>query len=212
VSEARTEILKRIAEAVGERPAPQPAPRDYRLAGAVGADERVDLFCARVGEYRAEVHRVSEANVAELISSICTARSATTVVVPSGVPAAWRGRGLELVEDHGLSPRELDRVDGALTGCTVAVAETGTIVLTAGPHEGRRALSLVPDLHICVVREAQVVELLPEAIAMIAAHGLERQPTTFISGPSATSDIELSRVEGVHGPRSLVVLVAKEAS
>lgn len=212
MSEARAEILKRIADAIGPSPAEQPAIRDYRFAGSLTVDKRVELFCARVGEYRAQVHRVAEADLAERISSICAARGATSLVVPSGVPAAWRGANLELVDDHGLSPRELDRVDGVLTGCTAAIAETGTIILTAGPLEGRRALSLVPDLHLCIVREAQIVELFPEALALIASYGLERQPITFISGPSATSDIELSRVEGVHGPRSLVVLVAKEAS
>jgi L-lactate dehydrogenase complex protein LldG len=213
VSVARAEILKRIADAVGPRPAEQETAREYRLAGALGIEERVELFCARVGEYRAQVHRVAEADVAELVSSICAASGATSLVVPSGVPAAWRRAELEFVDDHGgLSPRDLDRVHGALTGCTVAVAETGTIILTAGPAEGRRALSLVPDLHVCVVRETQVVELFPEAVATIVEDGLQRQPITFVSGPSATSDIELSRVEGVHGPRSLVVLVAKEAS
>jgi L-lactate dehydrogenase complex protein LldG len=123
---------------------------------------------------------------------------------------SWRPAGVELVEDHGLSAHELDRIDGALTGCTAAIAETGTIILTGGPPEGRRALTLVPDLHICVVGEAQICELLPEALAVIGDRGLASRPITFISGPSATSDIELSRVEGVHGPRNLVVLVAKE--
>jgi L-lactate dehydrogenase complex protein LldG len=112
------------------------------------------------------------------------------------------------IEDTGLTAAELDQVDGALTGCTAAVAETGTIILTAQRHEGRRALTLVPDLHICVVRESQIVELLPEALE--ALRGSEQRPITFVSGPSATSDIELSRVEGVHGPRTLVVLVVKE--
>jgi L-lactate dehydrogenase complex protein LldG len=132
-------------------------------------------------------------------------------VAPSGIPPAWRGAEIELVEDHDLSAAELDRVDGALTGCTAAIAETGTIILTAGPAEGRRALSLVPDLHVCVVLEHQIVELVPEALARLAADGLERRPLMFISGPSATSDIELSRVEGVHGPRDRVVLVVKES-
>ena len=131
---------------------------------------------------------------------------------PGGLPSAWRSADVELVEDDELSARDLDLVDGAVTGCTVAIAETGTIVLTGGPAEGRRALSLVPDLHVCVVSEPQIVELLPEALARVADAALQRRPLTFISGPSATSDIELSRVEGVHGPRDLVVLVVKESS
>jgi L-lactate dehydrogenase complex protein LldG len=212
VNEARTEILKRIAAAIGPRPADPPAARAYRFAGSLTIEKRVELFCARVGEYQAQVHRVAEADLAQRIASICAARGAARLVVPAGLPASWHGADLEFIDDLGLSPAELERVDGAVTGCTAAVAETGTIILTAGPLEGRRALSLVPDLHVCIVRETQIVELVPDAIAMIGSLGLARQPITFISGPSATSDIELSRVEGVHGPRSLVVLVAKEVS
>jgi L-lactate dehydrogenase complex protein LldG len=211
VSEARIEILRRIAEAVGPGDAPESTERDYRLTGALDVDERVQRFCTRVGEYRARVQRVAEADIAAVISSVCRVEDARNLVVPAGVPAAWRGSDIEFVDDNELSPHDLDRMDGALTGCTAAVAETGTIILSGGPLDGRRALSLVPDLHVCVVREEQIAELLPEALAMIAAQGLEARPLTLISGPSATSDIELSRVEGVHGPRRLVVLVAKEA-
>jgi len=210
MSDARAEILERIAAAVGAHSADQPTARGYRRAGTLDDERRVELFCRRVGEYRAEVHRVGEAELPASISSVCSSRDARRLVVPPGIPAAWRGADLELLDDHGLSAADLDAMDGALTGCTAAIAETGTIVLTAGPHEGRRAITLVPDLHVCIVREPQIVELLPEALATIAADRLERQPITFISGPSATSDIELSRVEGVHGPRTLVVLVVKE--
>jgi L-lactate dehydrogenase complex protein LldG len=115
--------------------------------------------------------------------------------------------------DEGLTPQELDRLDGVLTGCTTAIAETGTIVLSGDPTEGRRALTLVPDLHVCVVFESQIVGSVPEAIASLDGRvETRRRPITFISGPSATSDIELSRVEGVHGPRVLVVLVVSGAT
>jgi L-lactate dehydrogenase complex protein LldG len=211
MSDARGEILGRIATAAGARSADQPVARGYRRAGTLDDERRVELFCRRVGEYRAEVDRVGEADLPALISSVCSSRGARRLVVPPGTPAAWRTAELELVDDDGLSAGDLDAMDGALTGCTAAIAETGTIVLTAGPHEGRRAITLVPDLHVCVVREPQIVELLPEALATIAADRLECRPITFISGPSATSDIELSRVEGVHGPRTLVVLVVKES-
>ena len=210
MSGAREEILQRIAAVVAPAAALPAAAREYRSAGAFSENERAELFCRRVGEYRSDVHRIDESEVPTLISSICRALGARRLVVPQGLPPAWRGADVELVDDDGLSALELDGVNGALTGCTAAIAETGTIVLTAGPLEGRRALTLVPDLHICVVRESQIVQLLPEAMASVAAKRLERQPITFISGPSATSDIELSRVEGVHGPRTLVVLVVKE--
>jgi L-lactate dehydrogenase complex protein LldG len=115
------------------------------------------------------------------------------------------------VRDIALSPQALDGLDGALTGCTAAIAETGTIVLTADEREGRRALTLVPDVHICVVQASQIVELVPEAIALLGEiTARSGRPITLISGPSATSDIELSRVEGVHGPRTLVVVITEE--
>jgi L-lactate dehydrogenase complex protein LldG len=210
VSEARKEILDRIAATATPATEPPISPA-HRGTGALGAEERVELFCRRVGEYRAEVQRVAPRDLTAAITSVCAARDAAQLVVPPGIPPHWRGADVELVEDHGQSAPELDRFDGALTGCTAAIAETGTIILTAGPAEGRRALTLVPDLHLCVVREQQIVELLPEALTKLAADGLEKRPLTFISGPSATSDIELSRVEGVHGPRDLVVLVVKES-
>ena len=210
MSSARQEILQRIAAAIDPPSAQQAVARNYRRAGALADEERIELFCRRVGEYRSEVHRVGEADVATLISSICGVRGVRTLVVPHGIPPAWRSADVQLVDDRALSALELDGVDGTLTGCTAAIAETGTIVLTASPHEGRRALTLVPDLHICVVRESQIVELLPEALARVTTDRLEQQPITLVSGPSATSDIELSRVEGVHGPRTLVVLVVKE--
>ncbi len=119
----------------------------------------------------------------------------------------WRPHGIELTEDEGLSATELDRLDGALTGCAAGIAETGTFVLDGGPGQGRRALTLVPDLHICVIGEAQISGLVPETVERLEPAVREGRPLTFVSGPSATSDIELNRVEGVHGPRTLHVLV-----
>ena len=174
------------------------------------AEARTQLFCDRVGDYRAVVSRIDASEIEIAAGSICAERGVRLLAIPPQL--TLRPAGIDLVEDHGLNAHELDDVDGAFTCCTTAVAETGTIILTGGPQEGRRALTLVPDLHICLVRERQICELLPEALARIEAEGRARQPITFISGPSATSDIELSRVEGVHGPRNLFVLVAKEAS
>ena len=191
MSDPRAEILGRIAQAIADAES-TPVPRAYRRGGSLTPEERTQLFVERVADYRAEVRLVAQ--VEDAIAEVCA---------PS---LPWRPRDVELVEDHGLTAHELDQVDGALTGCSAAIAESGTIVLTAGPEEGRRALTLVPDLHICVVRESQICELLPEALDRIDP----RRPITFVSGPSATSDIELSRVEGVHGPRTLIVLIARE--
>jgi L-lactate dehydrogenase complex protein LldG len=204
VSDARTEMLDRVARAIADGPGREVAPRAYRRRGVLDTEALIALFVERVGEYRADVHRIDDVEVANAVGRT----GARRLAVAPGLPAAWRPAGIELVEDDGLTAPELDVVDGALTGCTVAIAETGTIILTAQPHEGRRALTLVPDLHVCIVRESQIVQLLPEALEVL--RGSEGRPITFISGPSATSDIELSRVEGVHGPRNLVVLVVKE--
>lgn len=203
MSEARREILDRIADV-----APSPrgeVPRAYRRVGAASADEVVELFCARAGEYRADVRRIDD--VAQAVAEACAGLGVRRLGVPAGLAATWRPSGLELVEDTGLTPRELDALDAVLTGATVAIAETGTIVLAGGPAEGRRALTLVPDVHVCVVERGQIVELVPEAFDRLRDLGVETRPLTFVSGPSATSDIELRRVEGVHGPRTLVVLV-----
>ena len=208
MSAAREAILARIANAVGGAQPPASVAREYRRTGQRVPAERVALFFERVGEYRADVRRIAADEVAGAVAAVCRELGARRLAVPVELPAAWRPAEVELVEDTGLTPRELDALDGVLTGSTLAIAETGTIVLTAGTTEGRRALTLVPDLHVCVVEEAHIVELVPEAIAQLSdlvAH--ERRPVTLVSGPSATSDIELSRVEGVHGPRTLVVLL-----
>jgi L-lactate dehydrogenase complex protein LldG len=211
MSAPREEILARV-RAVERAPAPAVA-RTYRRRGTLSPAERTALFCERVADYRASVRRVAAGEVAAAVAAACAERGARRIGVPPGLPAEWRPTGLELVGDGGLSPRELDTLGGVVTGCTVAVAETGTIALAAGATEGRRAPTLVPDLHVCVVGEEQIVELVPEAIAILGELvARERRPVTLVSGPSATSDIELSRVEGVHGPRNLVVLVVGKES
>jgi L-lactate dehydrogenase complex protein LldG len=208
---AREEVLGRVRDALGSdhaSPATEP-PRDYRLRGELPREQVVERFAERVADYRASVRRASREELASVLAAACRERGAARIGVPPGLPQEWRPEGLELVADDGLSPGELDRLDGALTGCAVAIAETGTVVLDGGAASGRRALTLVPDYHLCVVLEDDVRALVPEAVAALAGAASEGRPITFVSGPSATSDIELSRVEGVHGPRTLdVVIVA----
>jgi L-lactate dehydrogenase complex protein LldG len=209
MSTARDVVLGRVRAAIAGASADD-VERAYRRAGSLDREACIELLCERIGDYRAEVRRIGADEIADAIAGVLASRGARKIGIPPGLPREWLPLTAEYVVDDGLAESERDRLDGVITGCTLAVAETGTLVLAAGPTEGPRALTLVPDLHICVVGEAQVVELLPEATATLAALARERRPITFVSGPSATSDIELARVEGVHGPRTLVVLVNKE--
>jgi L-lactate dehydrogenase complex protein LldG len=199
---AREEILGRVRAAVGERPHEQ-VPREY----VTRLDADIDTFIARLEHYQARPRRVNAEGVAEAVSRALAQRGATRVVAPGGIPEAWLA-GIEPLRDEPpLSPHELDACDGVLSTCAVAIAETGTIVLDAGPGMGRRVLSLVPDYHLCVVRSEQLVGSLPEAIAKLDPLA----PLTFVSGPSATVDIELVRVGGVHGPRTLDVIIVERS-
>ncbi|HYX12196.1 MAG TPA: lactate utilization protein C [Candidatus Acidoferrum sp.] len=204
--EARAAVLERIRAALIDRPVPVPIPRDYETAAPVSLDLAA-RFIERVDDYRASVERASAEELPRLIAAILTVHAARRIATPAGVPEGWfAATDAERVADAPpLSHAELDRLDGTITGCAVAIAETGTIVLDAGPDQGRRALSLLPDLHVCVVRLDQVVGTVPEALARLDP----RRPQTWISGPSATSDIELQRVEGVHGPRRLAVILVE---
>ena len=214
MSAARQEILQRIRGALDDVPAAEtPADvavvRDYRRTGTRTREQLVDHLAERVADYAAEVRVVAARELADAVGAACAEMALRRIVVPPALPAAWRPGDVQLSEDAGLSAHELDAVDGAVTGCAVAIAETGTIVLDGSPVCGRRLLTLVPDHHICVVLAGQIVELVPEAIAAVAPAVREsRRPITLVSGPSASSDIELSRVEGVHGPRHLRVLIA----
>ena len=159
-----------------------------------------------MSDYRATVHRTTERGLRDAIAAVLAARGATRIAIPAGLPDAWlvASRAEWVFDDPPLSHPGLDRLDGVITGCAIAIAETGTIVLDGGVDQGRRVLSLLPDLHVCVVLGSQVVGTVPEALGRLDP----TRPQTWISGPSATSDIELQRVEGVHGPRTLdVVLV-----
>lgn len=198
---ARDEILARVRLALADRPQPPPPAREYRTAGTVDAD--LDLFAARVREYGAAVVRSVPEDVPAQVTAALRRRAARRVVVPPGFPVEWEPEADLLRDDPRLTTGELDLVDGVITGCAVAIAETGTVVLDHGAGQGRRALTLVPDYHLVIVRAQQVVALVPDGIAALDP----ARPQTWISGPSATSDIELRRVEGVHGPRTLDVLL-----
>jgi L-lactate dehydrogenase complex protein LldG len=231
---AREEILGRIRTALADQPQPAPVDRSYRQAGGSwsadgtaetdglagpaagdglapgdGTSVLLELLVDRLIDYKATVHRASSETAAEVIATALAERGARRVVVPDGFPAelltAVDPSSL-LRDEPPLSPAELDGTDGVLTTSTVSIAETGTIVLDAGPGQGRRALSLVPDYHLCVVHAADVVRGVPEGVARLLTTSGAR-PLTWISGPSATSDIELQRVEGVHGPRTLAVVL-----
>jgi L-lactate dehydrogenase complex protein LldG len=207
---AREEILTNVRSATASDAKPIEVPRDYRRIDQRSREELIGLFCERVGDYQAQVLCVQGDRLAEAIAAAASVHGASRIALPRGIPSSWLSSELEAVRDYGLSTHDLDRVDGALTGCTVAIAETGTVALSGDEREGRRLLSLIPDLHICVVDGGQIVGLVPEALAWLAHRVHESgRPITFISGPSATSDIELERVEGVHGPRNLVVIVIR---
>lgn len=216
MSEARKEILERIRAALKDVPGDETpddvtVPRDYRQQGERDHSDAVSLFADRVGEYRATVRRLHHDDLEASIADACRRENVARLAVPAGFPETWLPDGVELLHDtpdRPLSHDELDRSDGVVTTCALAVAATGTIVLDAGEGQGRRALTLLPDYHLCIVMEKQVVELVPEAFRHFEqAVRDDGRPVTFISGPSATSDIELSRVEGVHGPRRLEVFI-----
>jgi L-lactate dehydrogenase complex protein LldG len=212
--EARAEILHRIRAALGPSgPAGDgpDVPRAYaHTVAGDSADARIERFGARVADYRARVRRLPDTAALAVALGALVREAPAPFVVPAGLPAAWTA----LVEagrlrlDDDLDAHALDDCAGAITGCRLAIAETGTIVLDGGEGQGRRALTLVPDRLVVVVRASAIVATVPEAMRALAPtaragpHAL-----TFVSGPSATSDIELSRVEGVHGPRQLEVLI-----
>jgi len=209
--DARQEVLDRIRRAApgaGDRAAEYAAiPREYRREGTMSAGARLELFAARLYDYGANVYRCTAAQIADAVGQALTQRRRKAIVVANGVPASWLPEGFEFVEDSNLSYAALDQSNGVLTGCEAAVAFTGTIVLRHGPGQARRAVTLVPDYHLCVVHAQQLVETLPEAIRRVEQFRV--LPLTTISGPSATSDIEMTRIKGVHGPRMMdVVLVS----
>jgi L-lactate dehydrogenase complex protein LldG len=207
LGDPRDVVLERIRAAIADVSTEPAIPRTYRRQSERPRDETISVFIERVNDYRATAIRASGDRVVDVITEICARREVARLGTPEGFPAGWAPAALELVRDADLTPHELDDLDGALTTCAVAIAETGTVVLDGGAGQGRRALTLVPDYHLCIVRADQIVELVPEAVERLAGAVAEGRPLTFVAGPSATSDIELNRVEGVHGPRELDIVV-----
>jgi L-lactate dehydrogenase complex protein LldG len=226
---ARDEVLGRIRTALGgdsgggAHPPGNPSSAGYRTRGELDPAALLDLLAERLIDYRSQVRRTEPGKLLDTVRAALADRGARRVVLPPGLDLPGFDQpgpgqpgpgqpgpgqpgtldGVELITDGGLSARELDQMDGVITRAAVAIAETGTIVLDAGPGQGRRALSLIPDYHLCLIDAVQVVALVTEAVARLRPD----RPLTWISGPSATSDIELDRVEGVHGPRTLEVIL-----
>ncbi|MBT3162986.1 LUD domain-containing protein [Streptomyces sp. Vc74B-19] len=208
---SRERILGRVRRALADVPPGEdpPVERDYlREHGERTAEETVDLLAENLADYRAVVHRTDTGSLPGVVAELLAARGASSVLVPPGLDESWLAAAevTRVPDDAGSTPHELDGVDSVVTACAVAVAETGTLVLDGSPDQGRRRISLVPDHHICVVRVPdQVVASVPQALERLDP----TRPLTWISGPSATSDIELDRVEGVHGPRTLEVVLVR---
>jgi L-lactate dehydrogenase complex protein LldG len=212
--QARSVILKRIGgeeESAADLSAQYSSiPREYTRSGSLALEERLHMLEHRLREYDAIVYHSTSAALPEVIARILTGRRKSHIAVPRGLPPAWLPLGFSFLVAEDFSASELDRLDGVLSGCTVAIAATGTLVLQNAPGQGARKLSLVPDYHLCVVDAGQVVETVPEAFRVLEP--AKSLPTTFISGPSATADIEMTRIKGVHGPRFLDVILTSEQS
>jgi L-lactate dehydrogenase complex protein LldG len=221
---ARDEVLGRIRTALGgdsgggAHPPADPSSAGYRTRGELDQAALLDLLAGRLIDYRSRVRRTEPDKLLDTVRAALAERGPRRVVLPPGLDLPGLSQsgpgqpgpgqvgtldGVELITDGGLSAEDLDQMDGVITRAAVAIAETGTIVLDAGPGQGRRALTLIPDYHLCLIEAGQVVALVPEGVARLRPD----RPLTWISGPSATSDIELERVEGVHGPRTLEVIL-----
>jgi L-lactate dehydrogenase complex protein LldG len=207
---SRAEILKKIGQAVGDNSATRSEEyaaiaRDYRHVGKQSREEILTLLTGRLHDYDAVVYRCSANDIAQTVATAMAARGKSSLLRPEGLPLEWLPSAHIFPPVDGMSYQEVDRGEGVITGCVAAIAFTGTIILRHGVADGRRALTLIPDYHLCIVFADQVVETVPEGFARLK--GMETLPLTTVSGPSATADIEMNRVKGVHGPRSLDVIL-----
>lgn len=208
-ADSRSAILARIRTANQNRLSDKQEgwaalPRNYRIQGTLNPAERLKLFDERIRHYNGTPF-CSTGDIRTDIANILSERGKQTLIVPSGLPDEWLPEGFHFVRDENLSKQQLDAADGVITGCTLGIALTGTVVLESSPAQGRRAATLIPDYHLCILRQDDIVELVPEALRRLER--IKDRPLTFFSGPSATVDIEMTRVRGVHGPRTLDILL-----
>ncbi len=210
---AREDILARIRGATSDVVSP-PGSQEARPVIeeiSAGADETLELFAENVADYRAQVLRVGPDGVADAIADALREHGCHSVIIPGGLDESWvaaaSGVAKVIPDNESMTAGDLDTIDGVVTASAIGIATTGTIVLDHRADQGRRAITLVPDTHVCVIRSDQVVHDVPESVRRLRPEAGDARPLTWISGPSATSDIELERVEGVHGPRNLVVVL-----
>lgn len=211
-ADARSAVLARIRAANAHSSALKTAtaeydaiPRNYMQSSSLSQEQSVELLTERLHDYNAQVVRCGAAEVPGQIEAILNQRRLVRLVIPPGFPPAFLPEGVQVTTDSGLTATALDAFDAAISLATLAIAETGTLVLQNVPGQGRRALSLIPDVHLCLVNLGDVVTTVPEAFARLES--TSTLPLTFVSGPSATADIEMTRIKGVHGPRFLHVLL-----
>ena len=183
--------------------------RESEREGSLGVEARLELFQERIVDYMVIYRQIEQVNLKSEIQTSLQTNNIHRVCVPVDLPKDWLSTSYDVIEDNDFDYQTLEACDGVITGCAVAIAETGSIALDAGAYQGRRVISLLPDYHLCIVFEKQVVDVVPEAVKHLQTSIDAKRPITLISGPSATSDIELSRVEGVHGPRTLEVLLVR---
>ena len=209
IQSARAEILSRIRSTMdspraGAAETWQAIPRNYRQSSTLTSSEKMALLEDRLQDYGAGVHHAESSQLASAIATILHQRDKERILVPRDIPPAWLPAGFAFVPDENASYKAIDACDGVLTGCLLAIAITGTLALCHEQGQGRRALTLIPDYHLCIVESSAVVETVPEAIYLLESR--KQHPITLISGPSATADIEMTRIQGVHGPRVLDVV------
>lgn len=212
MTSAKDEILQRVRAALSNSKTERESdyaeiPRRYQIASELDEQARLDLFVDRLHDYGASVYNCGEDAIGQTVGSAVRERNVKKILTGKDFPGEWIPAGFDFSADHGLDHYQINSFDGVITGCALAIAETGTIVLRHADEEPRRAISLIPDYHLCIVFARQVVETVPQGVRQMASMG--NVPLTTISGPSATSDIEMTRIKGVHGPRTLdVVLVS----